>query len=158
MQSNKKIIMNPPTVFCHLASSLTQSIRSNEPWLIFAWDEEIGSLQPTLFHFSFVDLPVLKSTWKIGGWGQNKSRSAHESRKVNESKGQSGAKETRCQTGTRCGQLYRNEKRRRAHSGGANMFTYLMLQWCWLLHQASKPVYEMKELLAGRSMRPACET
>lgn len=54
--------MNSPTVFCHLAGSLTQSIRSNEPQLIFTREEEIGSLQLTPFHFSSVDLPVLKST------------------------------------------------------------------------------------------------
>lgn len=95
MQSNEKIIMNPPTVFCHLAGSLTQSIRSNEPQLIFTRDEEIGSLQPTPFHFSSADLAVLKSTWKIGGWGQNKSRRAHESRKVSESRGQSGGERCR---------------------------------------------------------------
>lgn len=47
--------MNPPTVLCHLAGSLTQSIRSNEPQLIFTRDGEIGSLQPAPFHFSFVD-------------------------------------------------------------------------------------------------------
>lgn len=103
MQSNEKIIMNLPTVFCHLAGSLTQSIRSNEPLLIFTRDEEIGSLQATPFHFSSVDLPVLKSTWKIGGWGQSKSRRAHESWEVSESNGQSGGK--------RGGEPNRNEQR-----------------------------------------------
>lgn len=88
MHGNEKIIMNPPTVFCHLAGSLTQSIRSNEPRLIFTRDEEIGSPQPPPFHFSSLDLPGLKSTWKIGARWQNESRGAHESRKVRESKGQ----------------------------------------------------------------------
>lgn len=60
VQSNEKIIMNPLTMFCHLAGSLTQNICSNEPQLIFTKDKEIGSLQLTPFHFSFVDLPVLK--------------------------------------------------------------------------------------------------
>lgn len=95
MQGNEKIIMNPPTVFRHLANSLTQSIRSNEPQLIFTRDKEIGSLQPAPFHFSSVDLPVSKSTWKIAVRGQNKSRRAHESMKVSESKGQSGGEKRR---------------------------------------------------------------
>lgn len=64
MQYNEKIIMNPPTVFCHLAGSLTQSIRSNEPRLIFTRDEEIGSFQPTRFRFSSADLPVFEINMK----------------------------------------------------------------------------------------------
>lgn len=56
--------MNPPTVFCHLAGSLTQSIRSNEPQLIFTRDEEIGSFQPTRFRFSLADLPVFEINMK----------------------------------------------------------------------------------------------
>lgn len=60
MRYNEKIIMNPPTVFRHLAGSLTQSIRSNEPQLIFTRDEEIGSFQPTRFRFSSTDLPVFE--------------------------------------------------------------------------------------------------
>lgn len=62
MQSNKKIIMNSLIVFCHLAGSLTQSIRSSEPKLIFTRDVEIGSLQSTPSHFLSVDLPVLETT------------------------------------------------------------------------------------------------
>lgn len=38
MQRNKKIIMNPPTVRCHLAGFLTRGIRFNEPPLIFTRD------------------------------------------------------------------------------------------------------------------------
>lgn len=64
MQYNEKIIMNPPTVFRHLAGSLTQSIRSNEPQLIFTRDEEIGSFQPTRFRFSSADLPVFEINMK----------------------------------------------------------------------------------------------
>lgn len=145
MQSNEKIIMNPPTVFCHLAGFLTQSIRSNEPRLIFTRDREIGSLQPTPFHFSSVDLPVLKSTWKIGGWGQNKSRRAHESRKVSKSKGQSGG-ERRGAKHKRAVGNYKEMKGGGEHSSSANMFTYIMLLKCWLLHQPSEPGYETEEL------------
>lgn len=108
--------MNPPTVLCHLAGSLTQSIRSNEPQLIFTRDEEIGSLQPGSIPL-FICGPVLKSTWKIGVWGQNKSRRAHKSREVSEKEQRGGA-----ETETGCGQLEgKKEKGRRRESATAGL-------------------------------------
>lgn len=74
MQYNEKIIMNPRTVFHHLAGSLTLSIRSNEPQLIFTRDEEIGSFQATQFRFSSGDLPVFEINMKdCEGEGRTKA-------------------------------------------------------------------------------------
>lgn len=61
--------MNPPTVFHHLAGSLTQSIRSNEPRLIFTRDEEIGSSTDSipLFIFGLANFEINMKDWDCEG-------------------------------------------------------------------------------------------
>lgn len=132
MQSNKKIIMNPPTVFCHLASSLTQSIRSNEAQLIFARDEEIGSLQPTSFHFPSEDLPVFEINMKrFEDEGRTRAGVHTNAERSKREQGAGRRRQTRSQT-------RRGNEKTRLPRGSANMFTSLMPQWRWLLYQAGK--------------------
>lgn len=88
--------MNPPTVFRHLAGSLTQHIRSNEPQLIFTRDEEIGSFQPTRFCFHPQTCQFLKSTWKIARVrAEQKQQSAQKRWEVSERGGEAAEERQR---------------------------------------------------------------
>lgn len=83
----------------------------------------------------FICGPVLKSTWKIGVWGQNKRRRAHKSREVSENEARG-----RAETETGCGQLQGKREKGRKRESTAAVLICLPTECYWSANCFINPV------------------